>query len=591
MTTDSKFKVLDPVDFIKHNPNMYAGSTHNPIHLFKEVIDNAIDLLLENKVSEIVIDNSKPGVFSVTDNGPGFPRLQVELPDGKFEDSIVASLTKPHSGSKFEANTAQHGQNGVGTMVVNALSSEMHVFVRDRSNKNKVFHYIFNDAKFISQIEENNSDNWNTKVEFKVNPKFFETVTINSSVVLERLFLIKATYPKCNIIFNNKTLNELKFEDFIRDKLEINDEIPLFEVFDNNCRLFFTYDTLSKQAPYVTGDVNLNICEGSFSSNVTTLVYNIVKEYLGNDKITKNDILGQFRGYISLNVINPRFDSQTKSRLVSNVTSTVNTLKIKILNLITNKKFFLDHFNTILETKAQANAAKVLKGTKQRVSSSNPLKDCLNTPGKTLYIVEGESAGGTLLQIRNKKTEAVFPLTGKILNSIDKSIDKAVESKKIKFLLEAIGVDLSKKTQTSYRYEQIKIVADADEDGKHIVTLTAVALWKYSSNLVNNKKVSILLPPLYGATKGKQFIPIYNIADTQQYESQGFTITRFKGLGEMNPSQLKEIIYNSPREYIIEPPKDLKESEIIIKCLTDTQLKRTICKDSRFGLEKLLQLL
>ena len=139
MSSESTFKVLDPLDFIKHNPNMYAGSSHNPIHLFKEIIDNAIDLLLEDKVTEIVIDNTVPGTFIVTDNGPGFPRLQVQLPDGSFEDSIVASLTKPHSGSKFETNTAQHGQNGVGTMVVNALSKEIKVFVRDRNDKTKVY--------------------------------------------------------------------------------------------------------------------------------------------------------------------------------------------------------------------------------------------------------------------------------------------------------------------------------------------------------------------------------------------------------------------------------------------------------------------
>lgn len=462
MTEASKFKVMDTIDFIKVNKHMYCGSSHNPIHLFKEVIDNAIDLLLEDKVTEIIIDNTSPGVFIVTDNGPGFPRLQVQLPDGNFEDSIVASLTRPHSGSKFEVNTAQHGQNGVGTMVVNALSKEMYVTVKDSKNSSLAYQYTFINAKFMGCKEIKHTSSWSTKVEFIVDPVYFENININNNIIIERLLLIKATKPKCNIIYNKQTFSNLTLEDFVREKLELNDGIPLFEANENGCRLFFTYDTLSRQAPLVYGDINLNICEGSFASNTMTLVYNVINNYLGNDKITKSDILGQFRGYISLTVVNPRFDSQTKSRLVSNVSSQIGGLKPKLLNILTNKKYFIDHFAAILELKSNQTAAKALKGTKTRVSSLNPLKDCLSVPGKTLYIVEGESAMGTLLQIRNKKTEAIFPLTGKILKTVEKSIDQAIESKKIKYLLEAIGVDLLKKNQTNFRYEQIKVLADAD---------------------------------------------------------------------------------------------------------------------------------
>jgi len=1059
MSTENKFQVLDPIDFIKKNPNMYCGSTNNPIHLFKEIIDNPIDLLLENKVSVIKINNFGNGRFCVIDDGPGFPRVNVKLPDGSFQDSIIASLTKPHSGSKFDAKTAQHGQNGVGTMVVNALSKEMHVLVRNFKNIKKVFHYYFEDAKFVKQVEEDNLENWSTKVEFIINPKFFEKVNINENIILDRLFLIKSIYNNCNLYFNDNEIPKITADEFVRTKLDLSDEVPIFYADEKDCQVFFTYDITGGKSPIILGDINLNICEGSFVSNFTTLFYNVVNSYIDNDKITRSDILNNFRAYISLNVVNARFDSQTKTRLVSNVNSIITTLKIKILNIISNKKFFADHFSILIEEKSKASAAKVLRGTKSRVSSNNPLKDCLSIPGKILYIVEGESAGGTLLQIRNKKTEAIFPLTGKILNSIDKPIDKAIESKKIKHLLEAIGIDLSKESQNSFRYEEIKIIADADSisaeqeivyksvngtikkqqiqyiddidsvfsfneftgkcelkkvldvikhqyskgeinvvttidghsfectddhvlyfynirtkiveqlsplqidtsihymirskylpflneqiyfdlsesileemktsrscyiimdylqyehdldeslvrvhingsltfnkysiskvsdligvnlntfrcyingtdntsmplevfkkcldyttidigkcqlridyhktshkyaldnqifikssnhkieiikklnpelsyligwylgcgkfgvskkspheiiitcinkqyvtdiigaceflnynfeitrlnefnikfrikslefcailnylglrnnqsrydkllssnyenrinllkgffhsnalvfdlntrfrksnfvssnleltkyiiillkqigitpslskqnslynltinnfgpvdkfsiafrkqkvsivenfeiikiasvtkklynydvvydlavednnnftadlsgcilhnsDGKHIVTLAAIALWKYANNLVMNHKVKVVLPPLYGASKGKQFIPIYDFNEIVNYKNQGYNITRFKGLGEMNPSQLKEIVYNFPMEYSIEPPRNLKESEIVIKCLTDTSLKRTICKDERFGADKLLALI
>jgi DNA gyrase subunit B len=243
----------------------------------------------------------------------------------------------------------------------------------------------------------------------------------------------------------------------------------------------------------------------------------------------------------------------------------------------------------LLEAKSIQTAAKVLKTKKTRVSSDNPLKDCAKVPGKTLYLLEGDSAEGTLKQIRDTQVEAIFPLSGKIMNAIDKSIDKAIESKKIKYLLEAIGVDLTKKNQTAFRYEKVKILADADSDGLHIIVLAVVALWKYAPSLVSNRQVSMLLPPLYGAVKKKEFIPIYNYSDVDIYAQKGYTITRFKGLGEMNPDQLAEVIYNKPVEYVIEPPSTPREGEMVVMCLTDSIIKREICKNGHIGLAAMLK--
>jgi DNA gyrase subunit B len=586
------FQVLDTLDFIKHNPNMYAGSTYSPIHLFKEIIDNAIDLLLEQKVKNIFIDIPKPGRFLVIDDGPGFPRIQVKLPDGTFEDSIVASLTKPHSGSKFHTKTAQHGQNGVGTMVVNALSKEVFITIRDQKRKTIIHHYTFRDAKFCGQQEIENNESWSTRVEFEVNPQYFTTVEVTTNIIEDRLRLVNSFYNECNIYFKNQQIPKITLEQFAKTNLQITETVPIFSIEEikgnEKIKLFFTYDAFSNQAPIINGDVNLNICEGTFIANITTLVYNTINEFLGNDSITKSEILGQFRAYISLTVVSPSFDSQTKIRFVKNVSGLVALLKPKLTAMITTMPFFKNHFETLLAAKSQQKAAKVLKVKKARVSSENPLADCKNIPGKNLFILEGDSAGGTLKKIRNPTTDAIFPLTGKILNVIEKSIDKAIESKKIKFLLEAIGIDLSKPNQTTFRYDKIKILADADFDGLHIVTLATVVLWKFAPNLVKSNKLSMLLPPLYGARKKGAFIPIYNIKDIDLWKNQGYTIQRFKGLGEMNPDDLKEVVYTNPKEYIIQFPSSVEEAEILVRCLTDTSLKRAICKDSRFGLDKLL---
>jgi len=754
-TDENEFQVLDPLDFIKHNSHMYCGSTYNPIHLFKEIIDNPIDLLLENKVSIIVINNFKNGRFSVIDNGPGFPRIQVKLPDGSFQDSIIASLTKPHSGSKFNAKVAQQGQNGVGTMVVNALSSWMIVKVRNFNNITKVFSYIFKDAHFIEIIEEENSEHWSTKVEFEVNPKFFETVEISDEIIIDRLNLVKSRYSKCRIFYNDIEIKHILLKDFAKNKLKIDENTPIFQVDEKDCTVFFTYDVSGVKSPTVFGDINLNICEGPFITSLLTTYFNTVNSYIDNDRITRTDILGHFRAYISLNVLNARFDSQTKIRSVSNVSNIINLLKPKILNLISTSKFFKEFFKILLESKAIQTAAKVLKTKKTRVSSDNPLKDCARVPGKILYLLEGESAEGTLKQIRDIQIEAIFPLTGKILNAIDKSIDKAIESKKIKYLLEAIGVDLTLKNQTAFRYEKVKLLCDGDSvcaeteicyldknnenqieqikdidiknidlvyslnkrtlqgehkkvlriikhkynkkyinrittekgryidctddhviyvyskdtfqieeisprnisidkhyliannnnsfnqlevmyrvnndfiaikiksieqidykyeyvydlevednnnfactrsgfilhnsDGQHIVVLAAIALWKYCPSLIANNQVSMILPPLYGASKKKEFIPIYNYKDVDIYTQRGYTITRFKGLGEMNPEQLSEVVYNKPIEYIINAPLNAKEGELVVQCLTDTDIKRKVCADSRIGLSTLLK--
>ncbi len=464
MSSENEFQVLDVLTFIRKNPSMYCGNAYDPIHLFKEVVDNTIDLILENKVKNIAIDNSIPGRFLVIDDGPGFPRVQVELPDGTFQDSIVASLTKPHSGSKFDSNVAQHGQNGVGTMVVNALSKEMHVLTRDKKNKSKVYHYQFKNSKYIGCNEIENTELWSTKVEFWPDPKFFNTLVINNSIIKERLELVNSFYPISNIFFNNEQINKIPLEIFARKHLELDDKQQMFKLENTHNKekitVFLTYDYNGRQSPTVVGDVNLNLCEGTYLSTISTLFYNTSKVIIDEDKITKSDLLGQLRIYISLNILNPRFDSQTKTRFVKNVTTLINTLKSKLETTLKHT-FFSEWFEFLKSEKSLQKAAKTLKTKKVRVSTENPLKDCVKIPGNTLYILEGDSAGGTLKQIRDVNSEAIFPLSGKISNVIDKSIDKVVESKKIKFLLEAIGVDLSKKDQTSFRYDKFKILADA----------------------------------------------------------------------------------------------------------------------------------
>jgi DNA gyrase/topoisomerase IV subunit B len=205
----------------------------------------------------------------------------------------------------------------------------------------------------------------------------------------------------------------------------------------------------------------------------------------------------------------------------------------------------------------------------KRVSAGNKLKDCQVIPGDVLYIVEGDSAGGTVKQITIKKSEAIYPLRGKVLNVESATLDKIKNNKEIKDLLEALG------PVNNRRYKSIKIIGDADEDGKHIAVLVILVLQKFASDFIKNGKVSIVIPPLYGATKANKYYPIYDYSTVDQFRNNGFKISRFKGLGEMNPNQLNACI-RSGFEYKLKWPDSDKQLNNLISIITNTDLKRAI---------------
>ena len=286
--------------------------------------------------------------------------------------------------------------------------------------------------------------------------------------------------------------------------------------------------------------------------------------------------------YISLTIPEPKFDSQTKVRMVSNVKkSLIDPLKNQIKWFVSQKEII----NTIednLNKKFQTTITKKSKKRSKKVSVGNKLRDCILSPGEILYIVEGDSADGTLKIIRNKKTEASFPLKGKILNVETHSLEKIKSNKEIQDLLEALG------PINNRRYKKVKILADADSDGLHISTLGILFMQKFGSDMIQNGKVSVILPPLYGATKGKKYVPIYDHKHVNKYKNQGFKITRFKGLGEMNPDQLKTCI-RSNMEYVLTYPDSKEKLNNILSVVTDKEVKRAIMNDERCDYNHILQ--
>ena len=757
---DHKISVLSGIEAIQQRPGMYIGSTSNPNHLAQEVLDNAIDELMEghaNKIS-LTIDNDDYSV-TVTDNGRGIPIHHVKLQHGQIKDSIEAACTELHSGSKFKKSSYRFsgGMHGIGLVAVNALSTELSIgVVKD----NKLYVYLFNNGQLVNKqtTTPTNDIDWSTLVYFKVNPEYFTSPKFTLEHFNRRLYLIKAKFPNSEIIFNNKKIPDISLRQYVSYALGYQHELepkylPHLQIEDVTYKvdLFFTYN--KHVTGKVTGDVNSIICSGTYQTNFETIFYNTVCEVFG-EKYPRNVIINGLQAYLSLMLSHTAFSSQTKTHMTKNVSHILNNLKSELAKIIKHNPFIRDNIQEAIDDYTRRRAAKNVKVSKKRVSVENPLKDCLQIPGKTLFIVEGESAGGTVSDVRDVKTEAILPLSGKILNVSNASIDQAVSSKKFKYLLECLGVDLTKKNQSDLRYEQVKIRTDADSvsaetritfldkqgflrqkeiqhiksdeidkvvsynkkthkmelkrvlrvikhkytknfiyrihlydnhfvdctqdhvlyiydqiqgkvveigpeeinikshlfvrcyipennipntinkvqlseycgaieikhiekipynhefvydlevednnnfccneigvvlhnsDGSHITVLLLLALWKFAPNLIRERRVHVLTPPLYGTYVNKKFVPIFRTSDLKNYKGQ---ITRFKGLGEMNPDQLEVIIRNPKYMYTVNPPADEKEEMNILECISNVELKRALCNIDTLNLERFLE--
>lgn len=586
-----EIKVLKELDHIRKRPGMYIGDTKNPTHLIKEVLDNSLDELLNDFATTITLDYDEQGNATISDNGRGFPIHDVTLADGSKTDSVVAAVEHLFSGAKFDDNTydMSKGTHGVGLSAVNALSKSMSMTIKDRVNKNLVHYYEFEygllKTKQSGIIEPEVS--FSTKTTFSVDSKYFERIVFDTAILEKELFLISAKYQKSNIYVNGKLIPHGSMEDYFRWICGVASTTPVFNVaytsaIKEQIDIYFTYQSGTNIEPI--GDVNLGLCSGTYLSSFSTLFYNAVKENYPDVSLSRSEVLNNFRYYVSLRIKEPKYDSQNKIRMVKGISHLLNSQIKKQLLYRISDKYIKTYFNSIVESKQLRAASKHLKTIGTRVSTDNPLKDCEMTPGEILYILEGDSAEGTLKQVRNSKTQAILPVNGKIINSIKIGIDKAVTTK-LKYMLEALGVDPLKKKST-YRYDKVKVICDADPDGLHISVLVSIAIWRFAPDLIRDGRFSIIIPPLYGASKNGKFIPIYSQKDVATYASSGYTINRFKGLGEMNAMQLDAILKN-PIEYIATLPKNEMEEIVVYELMTDSALKKKVCQDARFSLENL----
>ncbi|HQF36545.1 MAG TPA: toprim domain-containing protein [Candidatus Dojkabacteria bacterium] len=572
-------KALDDIEMIRKRPGMFIGDVYTPDHLAEEILDNAIDEIANGFATKINIFNDlEDGSFWVSDNGRGIPITTMKLPDGTEDDSINVLCTRLFSGSKFDTDDYSKliGMHGVGLVAVNALSEWLVVKTRDRNDKKKVVTYTFKNSEMVSSETEFNSESYATVVGFKPNKQFFETLEFNNRYFIERLISVQSIFDLNGFTFNDVEIPKIDFESYVKQRLALEDNEQLYSLSyssqdgKNHIKIYATY--IEKDDSVSLGNVNLRACDGKFISSFHTELKKSINEKIDKSfsKINDREYLNGLRCFIMISIPEPKFDSQTKVRMVLDVK------KILIDPLKGQIDWFVNQIIETIESNLERKLhQKIVNGStksarsSRRVSASNKLKDCQKIPGDVLYIVEGDSAGGTIKQIRNSQTEAIYPLKGKVLNVESASLDKIKNNKEIKDLLEALG------PVNNRRYKSIKILGDADEDGKHIAVLVLLVLQKFASDFIKSGNVSIVIPPLYGATKGTKYYPVYDYSKVDQLKNSGFKINRFKGLGEMNPNQLNACI-RSGFEYKVKWPDTDKQLNNLVSIITNTDLKRAI---------------
>ena len=587
-TYDSKaIEVLSGLDPVRKRPGMYTD-TSCPNHLIQEVLDNSVDEAIAGYCSNIKIKLHKNGVIEVSDDGRGMP---VDIhPEHKLT-GVELILCKLHAGAKFsgEEYSFSGGLHGVGVSVVNALSESLQVNIK-RDSKEHEMH--FNDGNKKSDLKitgDVGPRNTGTKIQFKPNAQYFETIEINNKQ-LKHLLKAKAVLcPGLTIdFFDEKRKEKIKwfFEDGLKSYLEetssetnlLLDESILTSKKSKEHEVEFVINWSDKPSKSKLDETYVNLIPtsqgGSHLNGFKSGLLDSMKEFCElrkllpkGLKLNADDVINNAIFVISSKMQNPQFAGQTKERLDSKEhMSFVSSSTKDVLSIWFNK-----HTEegekiaelAIISAQARAKAVNTVERKKTFKGPALPgkLSDCNSEDlNKTeLFLVEGDSAGGSAKQARERSFQAIMPLRGKILNTWDLESDEIIKSQEIKNLATAIGVMPGNSDISSLRYGKICILADADSDGLHIATLLCALFLRHFKPLVNDGRIYIAMPPLYRIDCGKDVL--YALDEKQKerivIDFKGkkgkpkINIQRFKGLGEMNPSQLRETVMDPETRQLV----------------------------------------
>ncbi len=569
-------EVLNGLDPVKRRPGMYTDTTR-PNHLGQEVIDNSVDEALAGHASNIKVILHEDQSLEVIDDGRGMP---VDIHPEEKMSGVELIMTKLHAGGKFSNKNYEFsgGLHGVGISVVNALSTKVEVVIRRDSQVFQIDFANGDRTEDLRVIDSCGRRNTGTRVRFWPDPQYFDTAKFSATKLKHNLRAKAVLCPGLRIKFEDKVAKESEewcFEDGLKDYLY---------------QSVAQYETLPQDAPFV----------GSFSGNkeaadwavmwlpeggeLTTESYvNLIPTAQGGThvnglrqgllesmrefcefrnlmprgiKLTPDDIWDRCAYILSTKMQDPQFAGQTKERLSSRQASAFVSGVVKDAFSL-----WLNQHTDIAEALAEMcinNAQRRLRQTKkvarkkvtQGPALPGKLTDCSSQDinHSELFLVEGDSAGGSAKQARDREFQAIMPLRGKILNSWEVDSSQVLASQEIHDISVALGIDPDSDDLSGLRYGKICILADADSDGLHIATLLCALFVKHFRTLVNQGHVYVAMPPLFRIDIGKEVFYALDEGEKQgildRIEAENkrgkVNVQRFKGLGEMNPMQLRE---------------------------------------------------
>ncbi len=570
--------VLEGLEAVRKRPGMYIGSTSERglHHLVWEVIDNSIDEALAGYCNKIYVNLLPDNIVEVIDNGRGIP-TGIHPKYGKSALEVV--MTVLHAGGKFENDNykVSGGLHGVGASVVNALSEWTEVTVK---RDGKLYFQRFERGIPCGILEVIGvSEGTGTAFKFKADHEIFETLIYSFSILETRFKELAYLNRGLNIIFTDSRkeenkVSDLKFDggilDYIKEIEQGQTPIMANPVFmsgnvDNvDVEIAMTYNITQKETIYSFVN-NINTPEGGthvsgFRTALTRIINDVAKTQgllkEKDGKLQGGDIREGLTAIISVKVAQPQFEGQTKTKLgnseVTGITSKVSGDFLKMF-LEDNPEETRKLVEKVLNSKRAREAAQrarelVLRKSALDVGSlPGKLADCSSKKPEEceVYIVEGESAGGSAKQGRDRSFQAILPLRGKIINVEKSGLHRALENTEIRSMITAFGTGIGDNFNgEKLRYGKIIIMTDADVDGAHIRTLILTFLYRYMVELVQNGNIFIAQPPLYKVSSGKSSVYAYSEKQLKEAtsnldrENKRYTLQRYKGLGEMNPEQL-----------------------------------------------------
>ena len=609
---ESQIQVLEGLEAVRKRPGMYIGSTSvaGLNHLIYEIVDNAIDEALSGYCKVINLTIDKDNIVTVIDDGRG-------VPAGKHPKMGISTIevvyTILHAGGKFGGNgyKVSGGLHGVGASVVNALSEWMHVEIYD-SRTNKQYNQTYNRGIPEGPVEEvGDTDITGTKVTFKPDSEIFETTEFDYEAILKRMREQAFLNGGVKIIFSDlrgeePKINELYYEGGIKSFVEYINENRKAEGQHEVIYVSQENDTCSAEVAMQYTDSYSEVLV-SFANNIhttdggtheqgfKTALTNVINDYARKYKYLKEadsnlsgeDVREGLTAIISVKLTEPQFEGQTKTKLGnSEVRGIIGSLISEKFSEFLEEnpsvaKVILDKSMTAQRAREAAKKARDLTRRKSNLESASlpgKLADCQEKdPELTeIYIVEGDSAGGSAKDGRERRFQAILPLWGKMLNVEKARVDKIYGNLKLTPVITALGTGVGSECDISkLRYGKIIIMADADVDGAHIRILLLTFFYRFMRPLVENGHIYLAQPPLFKLSRGKQIRYAYSDEQRELYSKElagennaKVDIQRYKGLGEMDPQQLWETTMDPRTRTIIKVSlEDAIESDRVFSLL------------------------